>query len=69
MNRYDEPCELDVTIKAVTDRAILVRPDDDPELEAWLPKSMIWERDCKYKRGARGTIVIPEDLARKKDLA
>jgi hypothetical protein len=68
MGWVDDTVTVDVTIKAVTDRAIMVRPDDDPELEVWVPRSAIDSATCKFKRGARGTLVILVDMAEKKGL-
>jgi hypothetical protein len=65
----DDPYELTVSVVAATDKAILVRPDDAPDLEVWIPKSQIDEADFAHRRGARGTLVIPEWLAAEKDLA
>jgi len=68
MGWVDDTVTVDVTIKAVSQKAIMVRPDDDPDLEVWVPRSSIDSASCKFKRGARGTLVILADMAEKKGL-
>lgn len=59
----------DVTVKKITERAMLVvvpRENGKPE-EMWLPKSQIDETDC-LADGDEGYIVITEWIAKQKGL-
>lgn len=59
--------ELEITVKAVTERALLVTTDGDNE--AWIPKSQITDYSGSENLDARVTsIFISEWLATEKGL-
>ncbi len=64
-----EPVLLeDVTVKAVTEKALLVEYDDD---EVWIPISQIVteDTDVDFERGATGTLAVTQWIAKEKGLS
>jgi hypothetical protein len=66
MSKNDEPVDLDLTLMAQTDKAILVT---DGKLEQWLPLSLIeWEpRSAVDPREV--TVTLPQWLAEERGFA
>lgn len=63
-----EPVLLeDVTVKAVTEKALLVEYGDE---EVWIPVSQVVpeETDVEFERGATGTLAVTQWIAKEKGL-
>lgn len=63
----DEFAEVDVEIRVLTNKAVLVHDGD--HREAWIPKSQIEDQDVdELEVGKHVTLLIPTWLAEKKGL-
>ena len=67
----DEPLEFEVEVVAVSEKAVLVRLNDDAgdPLEVWVPKSQLLPGSEPVEKGEVGPIWIPTWLARQKGIA
>lgn len=54
------------SVKTETDKALLVRFEEDPREEVWIPKSQISEESEVYEKGTSGKLVIKKWFAKEK---
>ncbi len=60
---------VDVEVKAVTDKALLVKVPEADDQEIWFPSSQIqWESTDVANIGDVGTLAVTKWIAQQKDL-